>query len=193
MPGEGTSPGTSLDAGGGGPGSRARALWLFLWVGLTSLGAGRQAYLHRTFVDTGWLRDDVFLADYAKASVLPGATFVNLTFLCGLRIGGLPTAILGTLLVFLPGTIAIVIAALALTAPDPRIDGLLRGILVGALAVFVVMILRLSRRALRSPSAIALALTTFGLTVAAVPLALTVVVAGVAGLWWYRPGRQAKS
>jgi chromate transporter len=172
----------------GGP---LRALWAFLWIGLTSLGAGRQAYLHRTFVDGGWIPEQVFLSDYAKSTVLPGASFVNLTFLCGLRIGGFPTAIIGTILVFLPGTVAIVAATIVLSAPDPRVDGLLHGILVGAVAVFALMLIRLRSAAMTSSSARLLALTAFAMTIAAVPLVVIVVVIGGVGLYWYRPRRDA--
>lgn len=150
---------------------------------------GRQAYLYEAFVRTGWISPEVFLADYAKTMVLPGASFVNLTFLCGWRIGGLPIAIAGSVLVFLPGTVAILAATVYLVADDPRIAGLLHGILVGAVALLITTVVRLSRTAITSVSAAVLALGSLGLTLAAVPLIVTVLLIGAIGLWWYRPSR----
>ena len=163
----------------------------FLWIGLTSLGAGRQAYLHEGFVRGGWISEDVFLADYAKTMVLPGASFVNLTFLCGFRIGGLPIAIAGTILVFLPGTIAIAVATAILASGDPRVAGLLHGILIGAVAVLTTMVMRVARGATRTTSGLLLALGAYVLMVASVPLIATVLVIGGIGLWWLRPGPEA--
>lgn len=154
---------------------------------------GRQAYLYEAFVRTGWISQEVFLADYAKTMVLPGASFVNLTFLCGWRIGGLPIAIAGSVLVFLPGTVAILVATVYLVADDPRIAGLLHGILVGAVALLITTVVRLSRTAITSVSAAVLALGSLGLTLAGVPLLVTVLVIGAIGLWWYRPARLAST
>jgi chromate transporter len=165
------------------------ALRKFLWIGLTSFGMGRQAYLYEAFVRTGWISQEVFLADYAKTMVLPGASFVNLTFLCGWRIGGLPMAVAGTALVFLPGTVAILAATVYLVADDPRIAGLLHGILVGAVALLIATVARMSRAAITSASAAVLALASLGLTLAEVPLVVTVLLTGAIGLWWYRPSR----
>jgi chromate transporter len=170
------------------PGLR-EALRTFFVIGLTSLGAGRQAYLYEAFVRSGWIPEAVFLADYAKTTVLPGASFVNLTFMCGLRIGGLPVAIGGTILVFLPGTVAIVVAALVLSTGDAHVANLLHGILVGAVAVLATLVLRTSRGSVTSNSARFLALGAFAMMVAAVPLIVTVAVIGAIGLWWHRPGR----
>jgi chromate transport protein ChrA len=177
------------------PPSKRPGLWpalrRFLIIGLTSLGAGRQAYLYEAFVRGGWIPESVFLSDYAKTTVLPGASFVNLTFMSGLRIGGLPVAIGGTILVFLPGTILIVIAALALSTGDARVANLLHGILVGAVAVLTTMVIRISKGSVTDNPARVLALGAFALMVANVPLVLTVIVIGALGLWWHRPRRMS--
>jgi chromate transporter len=165
------------------------ALGKFLWIGLTSVGMGRQAYLYEAFVRSGWIPEQLFLADYAKTSVLPGASFVNLTFMCGWRLGGLPLAIAGTALVFLPGAVAIFAAASVLIVDDPRIAGLLHGILVGAVALLITMTARMARGTLDSISSAVLALGSMALTLAQVPLVVTVPLVAAIGIWWYRPAR----
>lgn len=150
---------------------------------------GRQAYLYEAFVRTGWISEETFLADYAKTLVLPGASFVNLTYLCGWRIRGFPMAVAGCVLVFLPGTVAILVATVLLVDGDPRVAGLLHGILVGAVALLITMIARLSRSAVGSVSAAVLALGSLTLMLAAVPLIVTVPLIGAIGIWWYRPSR----
>jgi chromate transport protein ChrA len=167
------------------------ALRKFLLIGLTSFGSGRQAYLYEAFVRSGWIPQDLFLADYAKTMVLPGATFVNLTFLCGLRIAGLPMALVGTALVFLPGTVAIVSASLFLSNGDPAVASILHGILVGAVALLISTIVRIARGAITSLSSGILAVGSLVLMIAELPLIVTVLIIGLLGLWWYRPARRS--
>lgn len=167
------------------------ALWKFFWIGLTSFGLGRQVYLYDAFVEGGWIPTEVFLADYAKTTVLPGAAFVNFTFMCGLRLRGIPMAVAGTALVFLPGTIAILLAIAFLSTSDPVVAAMMYGILVGAVALLVAMIVRMARAAVTTPPAIGLALGAMGLVTLNVSLILTILIVGTIGIWWYRPRAKA--
>ncbi len=153
------------------------ALWKFLWVGLTSFGAGRWPYLHEAFVRNGWIEEDVFLRDFAMSQVLPGAGFVNLSALCGLRLGGVPMALAGVTLVTLPGAVLIAAAMLLLTGTDPRITGGLHGVVIGAVGLLLASFVRLAR-SIRRRFDVALALAALALTLAGVPLAFTVLVVG---------------
>lgn len=67
-------------------------LWRFFWVGLTAFGAARWTNLEAAFVRTGLLREEDFFRDLAISQTLPGPAFVNLTALCGMRLGGLGLA-----------------------------------------------------------------------------------------------------
>jgi hypothetical protein len=89
---------------------RARVLRKFLWVGFTAFGAARWINLYAAFVRAGLIREQDFVRDLAIAQTLPGAGFVNLTALCGMRLGGVRIAVIGLALVLLPGLLAIVAA-----------------------------------------------------------------------------------
>lgn len=161
------------------------ALGKFLWVGLTSFGAGKWTYLHAAFVRSGWIREDLFLRDFAMAQVLPGAGFANLVVLCGLRLRGTPMALAGLALVCLPGVVLIVTAMLLLSGTDPQVVGALRGVVVGAVGVLLASFVRLSRN-VRRRSEIALATATLLLSIAGVPLVLTILIVGGIGILRYR-------
>jgi chromate transport protein ChrA len=79
------------------------------------------------------------------------------------------------------------IAAMAfVSGGDPRIAGALHGILVAAVALLLVSFVRLSRNT-RSRSDIAFATSTLLMTLAGVPLIVTILTVGGVGVWRYRP------
>lgn len=171
-----------------GPRAWRPVLWKFLWVGLTSFGQGRWAYLHRAFVRSGWIREDLFLRDFAATQVLPGATFVNLIVLCGMRLHGIRMGLAGLALVALPGAVSIVAAMLYLSGTDPRLERVLHGVLIGAVAALFATFIRSAREGVRSRSDSVLATGTLLLMIVGVPLVVTIPVAAMAGIWWRRSG-----
>lgn len=157
----------------------------FLWVGLTSFGAARWVNLHAAFVRTGLIREQDFVRDLAIAQTLPGAGFVNVTALCGMRLGGVRIAVAGLALVLLPGLLAIVAAMAFVSTDDAWVTRLFHGIIVGAVGMLGGGLARLSR-GLRGAFDAALAISTLALIVAGVPLVVTVLVVGSAGVMRYR-------
>jgi chromate transporter len=152
---------------------------------LTSFGSGKWTYLHAAFVRNGWITEDLFLRDFAQANVLPGAGFANLIALCGFRLRGVPMAIAGLALATLPGTVLIVGAMFFLSGSDPHVVGALRGVVVGAVGLLFAAFVRLSRT-VRSRSDVAFVTATLLLTIAGVPLVVTILVVGGLGIWRYR-------
>lgn len=162
----------------------------FFWVGLTAFGAARWVNLEAAFVRTGMLREDDFIRDLAIAQTLPGPGFVNLTALCGMRLGGVRVALAGIVVVLLPGLVAVVLALAFLTPTDAWVARTFHGILIGAVGVLAASFWRGSRR-LRGTldafvSAIALLLLAAG-----IPMTAAVAVAGTIGILRHRLARES--
>ncbi len=162
----------------------------FLWVGLTAFGAARWTTLEAAFVRAGLLREGDFLRDLAIAQTLPGAAMVNLSALCGMRLGGIRMAAAGPTLVLLPGLVAIVAALAWLNTADLWVAHLLHGILVGAVGVAIASFWRSSAR-LRGGFAPSLAAATFLLIALGVPMFVAVLTVGAVGVARHRLAAQA--
>lgn len=126
-----------------------------------------------------------FLRDLAITQTLPGPTFVNLSVLCGLRLGGLPFALAAVSCVLAPGVITLALA-LAFLPPDaPPVQGFFHGILIGAIGALVSSLLRLARNLVRALDVV-LALAAFFIVVAGGSLLVAVVTVGVVGTVLHR-------
>ena len=157
----------------------------FLWVGLTAFGAARWVNLEAAFVRTGLLREEDFIRDLAIAQTLPGAAMVNLTALCGMRLGGVRLAAAATVAVILPGLIAVVAALAWLSTADPWVARLFHGILVGAVGVALASFWRGAGR-LGGAFGSTLAAATLLLIAAGAPMVVAVLGVGIVGVARYR-------
>ncbi len=157
----------------------------FFWVGLTAFGAARWTSLEATFVRTGLLREHDFIRDLAIAQTLPGPAVVNLAALCGMGLGGVRVAAAATVLILLPGLVAIVAALLWLDPNDPWVARLFHGILIGAVGVAAASFWRGAGR-LAGGFAPALAAATFLLIAAGVPMFGAVLCVLAVGVLRYR-------
>jgi chromate transport protein ChrA len=157
----------------------------FLWVGLTAFGAARWTHLEAAFVRTGLIREQDFIRDFAIAQTLPGPGFLNLSALCGMRLGGVRVAFAAIVLVLLPGVIAMALALAYLSTSEPWVTRLFQGILVGAVGVLAASFVRGSRR-MRGTFDAALAAATLLLIAFGVPMIAAVVAVGIAGVLRYR-------
>lgn len=162
----------------------------FLWVGLTAFGSARWVNLEAAFVRTGLLREEDFMRDLAIAQTLPGPGFVNLTALCGMRLGGLRVAMSAIVLVLLPGLVAIVAAMAFLSPTEVWVARLFHGILVGAVGVLAASLWRSARR-LRGWSACVIASVALLLIAVGVPMIVAVLGVGVVGVARYRFSAQS--
>lgn len=162
----------------------------FLWVGLTAFGSARWVNLEAAFVRTGLLREEDFMRDLAIAQTLPGPGFVNLTALCGMRLGGLRLAVLAIALILAPGLVAIVAAMAFLSPTEVWVARLFHGILIGAVGVLAASLWRSARR-LRGWFACALAAVALLLIATGTPMIVAVVGVGVVGVARYRFSAQS--
>lgn len=138
---------------------------------------------------SGLLSEKDFVRDLAISQTLPGAAFVNLTALCGMRLGGLRLAVVALALVFLPGVVAIAAALAWLSTGDPWVTHFFRGIQVGAVGVLAASFWRGAHR-LGGSQAASLAAATLLLMVVGIPMIFAVLLVGTVGVVAYRRSPQ---
>jgi len=173
--------------------SLARLTRMFGWIGLSSIGGGRSAYLYEVLVDRhGWLTRDEFLPGYTLCQLLPGPTISNLAVFLGTGLRGWPGALIALLAVLGPGSVAIVgLAAWYFGAgASPQVAAVLRGMGAAVVGFMAVMVGRMGKGALRSRAGVVWCLLT---CVAVGLLRLNtfwvILVVGAGSLWLNRPGR----
>lgn len=157
-------------------------------MGLTAFGAARWTSLEAAFVRGGFLSEEDFIRDLAISQTLPGPGFVNLSALCGMRLGGVRMAIAAIVLVLLPGLLTIVAALAWLSTSEPWVTRSLHGILIGAVGVLAASYIRGARR-MRGGFDPALAAAIVLLLAARVPLVAVVLAAGATGVARHRFAR----
>ncbi|SEN04647.1 chromate efflux transporter [Palleronia pelagia] len=156
-------------------------------IGILSFGgpAAQIALMHRMVVDERrWLSERQFLDALSFCMLLPGPEAMQLATFAGWRMHGVRGGLLAGGLFVLPG--AILIAALAALygryGDLALVAALFTGIKAAVLVIVVQALVRLSRRALRGPEAVALAgLAFLALFVFAVPYPAVVALAAVWG------------
>ena len=160
-------------------------------IGLLSFGgpAAQIGLLHRVLVDErGWLDERQYLRALSFCMLLPGPEAMQLATWAGWRLRGVPGGLIAGGLFVLPG--ALVIAALALAYAAwgdlPQTEAVLLGVKATVIVIVVQALLRLGRRVLRGPLALALALAAF-VALYALQLPFPLVVAGAALVGILRP------
>ncbi len=167
----------------------------FTWIGLTSIGGGRAAYIYEALVERrAWLTREEFLPGLALSQLLPGPTISNLTVFLGHGLRGATGAALGLLAVLLPGALAIlVLSALYFTyGVGPGLDAVLRGMGAAVAGFLCVTTGRLARGAFRGRGAPWIAALTFvAVGLFRVNTFLVILLVGALSLWLNRPGQPA--
>jgi chromate transporter len=143
------------------------ALRFWLKLGCISFGgpAGQIAVMHRELVERRrWVDEGRFLRALNYCMLLPGPEATQLATYCGWLLHGPRGGIAAGVLFVLPGTV--VIGALSWVYVTfgalPAVAGLFHGLKAAVLAVVVAAVLRLGRRALRTPVAWCLSAAAFG-------------------------------
>jgi chromate transporter len=169
---------------------------MFAWIGLTSIGGGRAAYVYEIFVERrAWLTRDEFLPGYTLSQLLPGPTIANLAVFLGNGFRGAAGAAWGLLAVLLPGGVAI----LALSTlyfeygVGPSLNAALRGMGAAVAGFLCVTAARMSRGRFGGRGAP----WVTGLTFAAVGLfrlntVLVILLVGGLSLYLNRPGQEGR-
>jgi chromate transporter len=192
--GEGTDPGTTQDRASAEarlPGF-GEALRVWLRIGLLSFGgpAGQIAMLHREVVDERhWISDARFLHALSFCNLLPGPEAQQLATYLGWLLHGVRGGIAAGTLFVLPG-VALMLALSVLYATlgeVPAVAALFFGLKCAVLVLVVEALLRVSRRALKTREAWALAVGAF-LVLYAFGTPFPIVVLAAALLGYFAPG-----
>lgn len=129
---------------------------VFLKIGLLSFGgpAAQIALMHKMITEEKkWLDEKQFLNALSFCMLLPGPEAMQLATYVGWRLKGLVGGLIGGLLFVIPGAIVILILATiyAYWGDVPLVSALFLGIKATVLIVVIEALLRVSKRALKSP------------------------------------------
>ena len=173
--------------------SMGRLTRMFAWIGLSSIGGGRSAYIYDTLVERhAWLTREEFLPGLTLSQLLPGPNIPNLSVFLGNWLRGPVGAVVAVIAVIVPGTVAIlVLAGLYFghgVGPDAEVA--LRGMGAAVVGFLCVTTVRIGRGALRGRGAIWIgALTFLSVGIFQLNTFLVILLVGGLGLWLNRPGR----
>jgi len=172
--------------------SLGRLFAVFGWIGVTSIGGGRTAYMYETIVERRkWITNRDFVTGLGLSQVLPGSNVANISVYLGQRLRGARGAVLSFSGVLLPGVLAtLILSALYFNyGVGPGLDAALKGMGAAVAAFLTVYVAKMSRRAFKGLKATLVALLAF---VAAGPLRanvpLVILIVGAVSLWLHRPG-----
>jgi chromate transporter len=144
-------------------------LWDFflitLKIGALAFGGGYAMItpLHYELVTHyGWLTETEFSSAVAVGQVTPGPLMIMVAFM-GYKVAGLPGATLGTVGLFLPSAlIVLVIAGSYLRFKDaPIVRGAMRGVSLAVIGLLAAVVIELGRGGLSSPIDVLIAIVAF--------------------------------
>ena len=164
---------------------------IFAWIGLTSIGGGRAAYLYEIFVERrAWVTREEFFPGFTLSQLLPGPTVANLAVFLGNGLRGAAGAAWGLLAVLLPGAVAILgLSALYFEyGVGPSLNAGLRGMGAAVAGFLCVTAARMSRGRFGGRGALWIAALTFvAVGLLRLNTVLVILVAGGLSLWMNRP------
>ncbi len=164
-------------------------------IGLISFGgpAGQIALMHRVLVEEKrWIDEPRYLHALNFCMLLPGPEAMQLATYAGWLVRGTTGGLIAGLLFVLPGAAVLTaLSALYLAYGDvPAVSGLLFGLKAAVLAVILEALMRVSRRALKSGMAVAIAIVAFAaIAFAGLPFPLIILLAAIAGALLLAPSR----
>lgn len=168
--------------------SPREAFFVWLKIALLSFGgpAGQIALMHRVLVDERkWISDARFLHALNFCMLLPGPEAQQLATYIGWLLHGVRGGVIAGTLFILPGFIVILVLSTIYTLYGTldAVAGLFFGLKAAVLAIVVEALLRIARRALKTPSLYGLAAASFvAIYGFHVPFPITVIAAGLLGL-----------
>ncbi len=142
------------------------AVWAWSRIAAQSFGgpAGQIAVIHRVVVDEKrWLSEDEFLHALNFCMLLPGPEATQLVTYAGWKLFGLRGGLTAGLLFIAPGALALLVLSWLYVAfhQVSWIAALFFGVKAAVLAVVLEAVLRIGRRALKSPLLVAFAGVSF--------------------------------
>jgi chromate transporter len=169
------------------PPTFAEAARFWARLGFVSFGgpAGQIAILHREVVESRrWLDDQQFTRALNFCMLLPGPEALQLAIYLGWKLHGIRGGLVAGLGFILPAIVLLFVLSYVFVAHGalPWIEGLLFGLQAAVIALVLQAIVRIGRRALRTPLLMGLAIASFvALEFAGVPFPLVLLVAAVIG------------
>jgi chromate transport protein ChrA len=164
------------------------------WVRVAALSFGgpaaQIAVMHRILVEEkGWIDERRFLHALNFCMLLPGPEAQQLATYLGWMLHGVRGGLVAGLLFILPGFVSILALSYIYVwlGDAPAIEGLLFGLKAAVLAVVLVALDRLRRRALKGPLLQFIALASFiALFFLQLPFPLVILGAALLGFWQAR-------
>jgi chromate transporter len=158
-------------------------------IGFLSFGgpAGQIALMHREIVEErGWLTEKEYLSALNFCMLLPGPEAMQLATYAGWKLHGTRGGLAAGLLFVLPG--ALVVLALSMLYAGfgklPLVEALFYGIKAAVLAIVVEALVRVARRAMRTPGDWVIAgLAFLALFVFGLPFPVVIIAAAAYGFW----------
>ncbi|MGD9799647.1 MAG: chromate efflux transporter [Parvularculaceae bacterium] len=171
------------------------ALPVWLKIGCLSFGgpAGQIALMHKMLVDERqWIDERRFLDGLNFCMLLPGPEAQQLATYVGWRLNGILGGVVSGVLFVAPG--ALVILGLSILYFGYRdqtvVEGVFFGVRAAVIAIVIEALLKISKRALKSPMAYLVAAAAFiAIFVFHAPFPLIVATAALAGFAAMRTGR----
>lgn len=164
-------------------------------VAILSFGgpAAQIAVMHRILVEEkGWIEERRFLHALNFCMLLPGPEAQQLATYLGWILHGVRGGFVAGLLFILPGFVSILALSYLYVwlGEAPAVEGLLFGLKAAVLAVVLVALDRLRRRALRGRLRLFIALASFlALFFLQLPFPLVILAAAALGLWQARAAK----
>jgi len=174
--------------------STREAFFTWMRIALLSFGgpAGQIAVMHRILVDEKkWISERRFLHALNYCMLLPGPEAQQLAVYIGWLMHRVRGGIVAGGLFVLPGLVSLGILSWLYAAYGQigLVASLFFGLKAAVLAIVLDAVVRIGKRALKSPVLVATAAAAFvGIFVFAVPFPLIILVAGAVGCFWGRPG-----
>ena len=167
---------------------------VFLRIGLLYFGgpAAQISLMHREVVEKrGWLREEDYLSALSFCMLLPGPEAMQLATWIGWRKQGTLGGLIAGGLFVLPGAVVVLLLSLTyvIWGHLPLVAGLFTGVQAAVLAVVVEALLRVAKRALKTPTQRVIAVLAFaGLALFGLPFPLVILAAALWGFAKAKPG-----
>jgi chromate transporter len=174
----------------------AEALGTWARIGILSFGgpSAQIALMHRIIVDEKrWLDEQRYLNALGFCMLLPGPEATQLATYTGWRLHGVAGGLAAGLLFVLPGAVVVLALSMIYAAfgQVPFVDALFFGVKAAVLVIVVEALLRIARRALKSPEHWLIAAASFvAIFFLALPFPLIVFATALFGLM--RPAVEVK-
>ncbi len=161
-------------------------------IGLLSFGgpAAQIAVMHEELVEKHpWLTEKEYLSALSFCMLLPGPEAMQLTSYAGWKVAGVRGGLMAGLLFVVPGALVMLaLAALyAVFGNVPLAQALFVGVKAAVVIIVIQALLKVAKRALKTPIAWAIAVASFiGIALLALPFPVIILAAAVVGALSFR-------